>query len=90
MALALAVYLLVIVFGDQGLLELKSMQKQLNAIKQENAVLERQNAELYRSINRLKNDPAYIEQTARRELQLVRPEEIVFKFETGPGGSKNE
>jgi cell division protein FtsB len=34
---------------------------------------------LYRSIERLKSDPAYIESIARKELGMIRKEEIIIK-----------
>ncbi|MFO7931820.1 MAG: septum formation initiator family protein [Desulfosalsimonas sp.] len=80
-ALLLGIYLLAIIFGDHGLTGMKAMREELKQIRQENARLEKENIDLYRSINRLKNDPAYIEQVAREELNMVRPDEIVFRFD---------
>lgn len=80
----MGVYLLVTFFGDQGFLTLKSMQQELKAVQEENTRLEKQNMDLYKTISRLKNDPEYIEHTARRELHMVAPDETVFKFVADP------
>jgi cell division protein FtsB len=80
-AVLLCIYLLIIVFGDHGLVAMVSMQEELHAIQQENARLEKENIALYRTIQRLKTDPAFIEQVARQELHMVRPGEIVFRFD---------
>ncbi|MCF8023864.1 MAG: septum formation initiator family protein [Desulfobacteraceae bacterium] len=88
--LAAGIYLLAIIFGDRGLMELKSMHKDLRAVQEKNARIEEENTALYRTINRLKNDPEYIEYTARRELHMVAPDEIVFKFLTGEKGNGDE
>lgn len=89
-ALLLGIYLLAIIFGDHGLTGMKAMQEELKEIRQENARLEKENIDLYRSINRLKNDPAYIEQVAREELNMVRPDEIVFRFDDAAGKNQQK
>ena len=89
-ALLLGVYLLAIIFGDHGLTGMKAMREELKQIRQENARLEKENMDLYRTINRLKNDPAYIEQVAREELNMVRPDEIVFRFDDAAGKNQQK
>lgn len=89
-ALAMGIYLVAIIFGDHGLLELKSMRQSLNTVQEKNTRLEKENRALYRTINRLKNDPEYIEQIARQELHMVARDEIVFKFVTDNRNNKNE
>lgn len=79
-SLMMVIYLLFIIFGGHGLMALKSMRRDLSSVKQENVRVEKQNTELYRTINRLKNDPEYIEYMARHELNMVAPGELVFKF----------
>lgn len=89
-ALLLGIYLLAIIFGDHGLTGMKAMREELKQIRLENARLEKENMDLYRSINRLKNDPAYIEQVAREELNMLRPDEIVFRFDSPESGKQKE
>ncbi len=79
--LILAAYLGAILFGDNGLIALNRKKAQLEEIQAENRVIEKDNRALYRRVNRLKNDPAYLEYIIRQELSLVGEDEIVFKFE---------
>ncbi|MBS3732068.1 MAG: septum formation initiator family protein [Desulfobacterales bacterium] len=89
-SLMMGVYLLIIIFGGHGLMALKSMRRDLDSVKQQNARVEQQNTEMYRAINRLKNDPEYIEYMARHELNMVAPGEIVFKFSDQSEAPENE
>ncbi|RJP43660.1 MAG: septum formation initiator family protein [Desulfobacteraceae bacterium] len=67
-----------IVYGDGGWRELDAKQRELADIKDENQQIENENIRIYRKIDRLKNDPEYIENTARQELKLIGEDEIVF------------
>ncbi|MDZ7832200.1 MAG: septum formation initiator family protein [Desulfobacterales bacterium] len=78
--LILAAYLGAILFGDNGLIALNRKKARLEKIQAENRVIEKENRALYRRVNRLKNDPAYLEYIIRQELSLVGEDEIVFKF----------
>jgi cell division protein FtsB len=35
---------------------------------------------MYRSVDRLQNDPAFVENIARQELGMIRSDELIFKF----------
>lgn len=70
-------FALVIVFGDKGLAELYRQRDAHRRQVADNHRLERHNLDLFRKIQRLKTDPAYLEAVARQQL-LVRPEEIVI------------
>ncbi len=72
--------LLVIVFGEKGLVDVTLLQAELQQIEQQNENLNRENVTLYREIDRLKNDPAFVENIARKELGMVGREEVVFKI----------
>jgi cell division protein FtsB len=43
----------------------------------------RKNEEMYREIHRLKQDPLYLEEIARKEFGLVKPDEIIFFLDEG-------
>jgi len=77
--LGLAHLALVIVFGDKGVVELHRQRAAYQRQVADNHRLERHNLALFRKIQRLKNDPAYIEALARQQM-LVRPEEIVISL----------
>lgn len=76
-ALLLAVWL---IFGRQGLLDLYKMQKEnersLAVIKE----LEEKNKLLAAEIRRLRGDRQYLESVARKELGLVKDNEIIYRF----------
>ncbi len=38
---------------------------------------------MFREISRLKHDPIYLEEVARREFGLVKPDEIIFFLDEG-------
>jgi cell division protein FtsB len=77
--LGLVHFALVIVFGDKGLAELYRQRTAHQRQVADNDRLERHNLALFRKIQRLKTDPAYLETVARQQL-LVRPEEIVISL----------
>ena len=85
---AMLVLLLVVVFGDNGWVELKRLQKTHMALVEGNARLTRENSQMYDIIGRLQNDPDYIENIARQELGMVRPDEVIFKFSHGTQSEK--
>lgn len=79
---ALALLLAIIVLGDNGVLELLRLQDTRQTLRKENADLSRENLQLYRTIDRLQNDSAYVENVARRELGMIRADELIFQFPT--------
>ncbi len=74
-----------IVFGDNGLMDLRLKEEERNEISRKNNGLVQENLALYRSIRRLDddfsgNDLEYIENIARQELGVIGKDEIIFKF----------
>lgn len=78
--IALFVLLLLILFGDKGLADLNMLEKNRDRLVEKNSQLTRENLTLYRSIDRLKTDPAYIESIARQELGVVGENELIIKL----------
>ncbi len=68
------------VLGEHGLVRLVRSQKQKNALLEDKQRLESENAELKKEIDRLQNDPDYIERVAREELGMVKKGELVIQF----------
>ncbi len=66
------------IYGDGGWRELNAMKRELADIKTESRRIEHENVRIYRKVDRLKNDPEYMENAARQELKLVGENEIVF------------
>ena len=77
-AAVIAVFLM-IVFGDNGLLDLRTLKDKHDQLEIRSAKLAEENAQLHRQIDRLKNDPAYIESIARQELGMIAPDEVIIK-----------
>lgn len=65
----------------QGLQQIQSLAKKRELLIRDNQDLNRRNQAMYREINRLKQDPLYLEEVARKEFGLVRPDEIIFFLE---------
>jgi cell division protein FtsB len=80
---AMLVLLLMVIFGDNGWVELKRLQDTHRALIISNARLTRENSQMYDIVGRLQNDTEYIEDIARQELGMVRPDEVIFKFSHG-------
>lgn len=72
----------VIVFSKNGYMALQRMKQEEQAFIEENRKIEAENLKLYREVERLKHDPAYIENVARQELGMTGKDEIIIKFNT--------
>ncbi len=81
LAAVLCLYIGVIFFGENGFLHLQQLRDEHQRFKDRNASIEEKNNQLYLTLNRLKNDPAYIEHVIREQLQMNSPDEIIFKFD---------
>ena len=72
------------VYGVSGLVRVRAMHREIEAAERELATLRLETERLTVIIDRLRNDPAYIEKLAREEHGLVRPGETVLKFPPKP------
>jgi cell division protein FtsB len=72
-------------FSDRGFIHLYRMDKERQAYIDKIVELERMNTELMEQIKRLREDKDYIETVARRELGLVKDNELIIKFKSGGG-----
>jgi cell division protein FtsB len=82
--IAMSHFLLVVFFGDNGLLELHRKNAALQMLLQDNTRLTRENLKMYTAIDRLQNDATFVENIARQELGMVRSDELIFKFKSDP------
>ncbi len=83
-SMAMFSLLLVVIFGDNGLVELKRLQHTHQSLVQHNARLTQDNSLMYATVDRLQNDAVYIDNIARRELGMIRSDELIFKFKSDP------
>jgi len=67
-------------FGESGFIHLFQMEKERQVYVEKIHRLESANQELLGQINRLRHDKEYIESIARRELGLVKDNEIIYRF----------
>lgn len=78
--IATALVLVSALFGRQGARHLRRLQAERQQVADATFALLRGNAQLRDDIARLRNDERLLEQLARRQLGLVRPGELVFRF----------
>jgi cell division protein FtsB len=75
----MGILLLQMIFADNGVLDLKRKYAERNRLIRRNAIIKQENAHLYHQVYRLRNDSSYIESIARRELGMIREDEIIIK-----------
>lgn len=63
-----------------GVLSILSKRKELQVQQIETANLVKENVELQVEIDKMKNDPEYLEEVARRDFGLLKPNERVYDF----------
>lgn len=78
----LVAYFGVIIFGDNGLLDLNRKKERLYTIQAKNKAIENKSINLYRKLDRLTKDTNYLEYIIRQELCFVGEDEIVFRFDS--------
>ena len=86
--IALFNLLLLIVFGDNGLMEMHRLREKEQTMVQQNEKLASENVSLYRTIGRLKNDPAFIESVARNELGMIGKDDVIVILPGSKGQRK--
>ena len=79
-AVALLILVGLGIYGWEGITQLRQVRAQLETLERDNVTLRQQAERLSRTIDRLRNDPAYLERIAREEQGLVRPGETILKF----------
>lgn len=79
---------LIVIFGlawllfapGNGLFSLFSRKKELQVLQAETTNLAGENITLQEEVDKMKNDPAYLEEVARRDFGLLKPNERVYDF----------
>ena len=87
---AMCLMLLFIVFGENGLSDLYRLKKQKENLSQKNDELKKENISFYREIERLKHDPRYVEDVARKELGVIGKDEVIIKVKPKPSVSNSK
>jgi cell division protein FtsB len=78
--LLVLVLLALALFGDKGIMRAFQSERQKEALQEEVNRLEATNEALRKEIEALRSDRRYIEDIARRELGMVKKDELVFQF----------
>jgi cell division protein FtsB len=69
-------------FGNRGFIYLFKKDKERQAYQEKIEELKEANKKLMDEIDKLKKDNEYIEETARKELGMVRDGEVIYRFAT--------
>lgn len=69
-------------FGERGFIHLYRMDRERQTYLEKINKLERENRELLDEIQRLRSDREYVENLGRREMGLVKEDEIMYRFGT--------
>ena len=67
-------------FGERGFIHLYQMEMERQDYLKRIQELEGKNQNLLEEIEKLRNDIAYIESVARKELGFVKKNEMIFRF----------
>lgn len=69
-----------VLFKNYGALEYYNIRQDLTATRAKNIALEKENHTLRDEIGKLQNDPDYLEDIARRRYDMLKKNEMIFKF----------
>jgi len=72
------------VFGAKGIVTLLGQRREFNALQQRNRKLQQENQELQLRNQKLQSDPGTIEKTAREQLHMARPNELIYTLPPKP------
>ena len=70
--------------GHREIGRIRQLAQKRETLIIDNQNINQKNEEMFREISRLKHDPIYLEEIARKEFGLVKPDEIVFFLDEGP------
>ncbi len=68
------------IFGPYGALKYYGVANKLDEILAQNEQLRESNTALRQEINKLKKDPVYLEEVARRQFGLIKKNEVIYEF----------
>jgi cell division protein FtsB len=77
-----------IILGENGLTDLNRLTMERDSLLKKNDELVQKNLSLHREIERLKKDPEYVENVARKELGVIGKDEVIFKVKKSKKAKK--
>jgi cell division protein FtsB len=85
--LLIALFFFIIV-SEHGLADLIFLKQERKKLVEKSERLTRENLSMGIEIDRLKHDPEYIENIARKELGMIGEDEVILKPQSHPGQKK--
>ncbi len=79
-SIILVFFSFMILFMPNGIIKLDIKKKEMAESAKINAEIKKENKKLYREVVRLKSDPQYLEDVARKELGMIKDDEIIIRF----------
>jgi cell division protein FtsB len=73
-------------YGVAAVVRVSHMKREMESLERDLVTLRARTEELTKTVDRLRNDPAYIEKLAREDLGYVREGETVLKFPKSDAG----
>ena len=87
-SLLLAALFFFIIVSEHGLADLLFLRQERGKLVEKAEQLTRENHSISVEIDRLKNDPKYIENIARKELGMIGEDEVILKTTNKPEPKK--
>ena len=69
-----------LLFSTNGLFRYYRLKKSLETIRMANEELRKENEVLKEEIDKIQNDPEYLEEVARKKFGLIKKNEMIFNF----------
>ncbi len=76
----LLLVILFVLFSPVGVMRYYRVKQNYEKVQEANNRLEEQNASLRKEIDRLRNDPDYIEEIARKKYGMIKKNEVLYQF----------
>jgi cell division protein FtsB len=76
--------------SEAGVMRSRGLMEKKRLLEAENQRLEAENIQLSTRLERIRSDPGYLEDEARKKLGLVRPDEVIFRLAEEPELSDEE
>ena len=87
-ALLLVALFFFIIVSEHGPADLIFLKQERRKLVEKSEQLTRENLSISIEIDRLKHDPEYIENIARKELGMIGEDEVILKPQNRPGQKK--
>jgi cell division protein FtsB len=75
---AVTIGLAITIFGQRGFIHMVMLEKELEEFRNQNSQLQKENDAIKQEIELLKNNVKHMEELARKELGLVKKDELVY------------